>query len=141
MYRQSENLPDEIRAIVYAGGSNLTQFAEQICKLKFTRVHSILARSQKKQIENLKSMAGVLGITVQELVEIITIEDMARREAAVDKLLSGMTRNRWAVLAKLESSTVRVLLENREHKNLNCTKKVIEKLNLSFDKFADIYEI
>lgn len=155
-HRRVENLPEEIHSLIYGEGSrwsDLRDFAENYCKMKYSNVHSILARSSQKRLKLMRAISESCGLSLEDLASALLEKNQSKRERKIAEILGGRSWREFANCVdttfhrlypkddetKVHPGTLFSLFQNLEHTQLRNKMLVISKLGLDLERFFEIY--
>lgn len=117
---------------------SLGEFSRRI-GVPYSAVYSVMVRAGQRPLETLKALATPLGLTMDEMAQILLIRNLEKRNAAIELLLAGRSRYQWAKDAGLPDGTVRTILGNLDHTQLRNRVHVAKGLGLDLESFFSQY--
>ena len=135
-----DSIPIYIQSILDAGWKgNMKAFAEDI-GLPYWSVYSVLVKSGLRPAKTLRALAKPLGISIDEMADILLIPDLVQRNQKIDELLAGKSRNQWAKEAGVSSGHISGVANNLEQTQIKNIWIISKALGLDLKRFSALFD-
>ena len=135
----SNDVPDYIAELIYSNWGDMKSFSVAI-GLPYTSVYSLIMKRKLRTAETLVSLAVPLGISAEELGQILVIPDVVYRKEKLQEVLAGKSLNQWAREAGKHGGSVVNLLNNLEQFQINNVLTITSALKVTIVDFLHQFD-